>query len=236
MNLPPPPFLERLGIASPEALEGVFTSEDAWKTIDPALIAVASPDPQAVRINSERPSELTVTLASNFKASSFEDESAQRVLESLARDFSRLKLGQGDREIRPPVALVAHRSMFVPLAKWPMVLTGNFRCLTDRGLRTISEAVFDDVAESREIYNAIYALARELGASENDLVEFDAYARAAASLTRPSSVARALAGGATAVERLDRLVANLSKLNGRQNEMVRRIVETVERRLDENRK
>lgn len=235
MNLPPPPYLKRLGIASAEALAGVFTSEQVWDAIDPALLAVASPDPQAVRRNPNCPNDLTVTLASNFKASTFSAGAAQHTLERLAHDFSHLKVPHGGKEIRPPVALVANQSPFAPLAKWPMVLTGNFRCLTGQGVRSISEAVHDDVEESREIYDSVYALARLLGAASRDLVKFEDYARASKFLTMPSSVARALTAGATAVERLDRLVDNLGKLNGCSNRKIGRIVEDVERRLKVNR-
>ena len=48
-----------------------------------------------------------------------------------------------------------------------------------------------------------------LGAPARALVGFDAYARAAATLSRPSSLARAVHDGRPAVERADVLVLNL---------------------------
>jgi hypothetical protein len=234
MNLPPPPYVKRIGIGSAAALEGVYTNEHVWDPIDPNLLSVASPDPQAVRMNPASPGDLTVTLASNFKASSFGSHAAQRTLESLASDFSRLKVPHRGEEIRPPVALLAQKSLFAPLAKWPMVLTGNFRCLTDQGLRTISEAVHDDLDESREIYEWVYGVARESGAAISDMVLFDDYARAAKALDRPSSVARSVMAGATAVERLDKLVGNLGRLRGLTNQKIARISEDVDRRLVSN--
>jgi hypothetical protein len=40
--------------------------------------------------------------------------------------------------------------VFVPLAKWPMLMTGNYRCVLDTEVRPIRDAVHSDPAASRE--------------------------------------------------------------------------------------
>jgi hypothetical protein len=75
-----------------------------------------------------------------------------------------------------------------------------------------------------------------LGAKEQDLVPFDKYAAAANGLSNPSSAARALYGGATDIERTDRLVWTLARQNGLQSAAIDMIVATVDARLEANRR
>jgi hypothetical protein len=75
-----------------------------------------------------------------------------------------------------------------------------------------------------------------MGAARDDLVPFEKYAAAASSLGRPSSVARALANGATDVERVDRLVQSVAGRKGMRSEAIDEIVALVDRRLDANRR
>ena len=44
-----------------------------------------------------------------------------------------------------PVKLRVHDSVFVPLAKWAMLMAGNYRCITKAGIRSIKEAVHTDI-------------------------------------------------------------------------------------------
>lgn len=235
MNLPPPPYLARLGNIPPAALHGVYSAPNVWDPIDPALLTLASPDAQALRVDPAKPGELTVTLASNFKAAPFADRSAQEFLARLGRDLSHLKAVHTDREVRLPVALVASSSIYVPLAKWPMLIAGNCRCVTEAEPRSIASAVYDDLAATEKIYDRVVGLVRGLGASSADMVPFAAYARAASDLTRPSSLARSLANGVTAVERIDRLVSNLLRIDGALDDHIQRLVDLIDRKIGKNR-
>ena len=71
------------------------------------------------------------------------------------------------------IGLVA--SLFVPLAKWSMLLAGNYRCVTPDGMRTAQEAVHSNLAESKSVYNFVFDLCVKLGANPNDLVPFEKY-------------------------------------------------------------
>lgn len=229
MNLPPPPFLIRLGI-DPDRLGGVFAGMQAWRQLDPERVTLACPDAQALRLDPDLPGVLTTTLPSNFKAAPFARPGDQSLLEDLSRDWARFKVdGQ-----RPPVQLLAQQSLYAPLAKWPMLIAGNCRCLTENGPRSIGEAVHADLAASEVLYEAVMALALALGARQTDLVPFAAYAKAAHGLTRPSSLARALANGAVQVERIDLLVLRLLEQTGLDPAPLLPIVSTIEARLAAN--
>jgi hypothetical protein len=52
-------------------------------------------------------------------------------------------------KIELAVKLRVHDSIFVPLAKWAMLLARNYRCITTDGLRTAQEAVHFSLDESR---------------------------------------------------------------------------------------
>ena len=67
------------------------------------------------------------------------------------------------------------------------------------------------------------------------MVPYDAYARAARELVRPSSAARAIANGATAIERIDRLVLNLMSGKGLDTSLVEPVVSLIDQRLAANR-
>jgi hypothetical protein len=123
----------------------------------------------------------------------------------------------------------------VPLAKWAMLLTGNYRCVTKDGPRAIRDAVHTDVEASRSVYNWVVDLCVELGSSRDDLVPFEKYAAAAQSLSRPSSAARALFAGAPNIERVDRLVQAIARQKGKSNPVVDATVKLVDEKLEANR-
>jgi hypothetical protein len=126
-------------------------------------------------------------------------------------------------------------SVFVPLAKWSMLIAGNYRCVQHDGMRSIKDAVHSDLAASRAIYNWVVTLCVSLGADEPDLVPFAKYAKAALSLVSPSSAARALAAGAPHIERVDRLVQTIAAQHGMQSDVVDQTVALVDGWLEANR-
>ncbi len=130
----------------------------------------------------------------------------------------------------------AHDSVFVPLAKWAMLLAGNYRCVQIDGMRPIKDAVHSDLEASRSVYNWVVKLCVSLGANEKDLVPFEKYANAALSLGSPSSAARALAAGAPNIERTDRLVQTIAAQKGMRLAAVDQTVALVDGWLEKNRK
>ena len=125
--------------------------------------------------------------------------------------------------------------MFVPLAKWAMLCTGNYRCVTPGGARAIRDAVHTDLDVSASIYAWVREVCEALGADASDLVPFEKYANAAQGLAKPSSAARALYAGAPNIERVDKLVQILAASKGMQSEVLNQTVGLVDARLEQNR-
>ena len=136
-------------------------------------------------------------LPTNFKSARFPSDAHTAILKKLEADIEAARFDK----IELPVKLKVHESVFVPLAKWAMLIAGNYRCVTKEGPRAIKDAVHSDINASRAVYNWVVNLCLLLGAKESDLVPFDKYAAAAQNLGSPSSAARALYGGAPYIER-----------------------------------
>ena len=230
MNMPPLPYLKRLPGIDASALEGAFSAPDVWDGFEPGLVTLCSPDPQAFRLPDEGPNVLFVGLPTNFKAAAFADPEHTFMLTEIQDDIAAVTLDGND----VPVKLRVYDSLFVPLAKWSMLLTGNYRCVTRAGVRPIKEAVHEDIAASQAIYAHVDAIAQKLGADPADQVPFEKYANAAHNLMKPSSVARAIDGGATRVERVDMLVKLIADSIGMGDARIDETVEIVSARLAAN--
>ena len=229
MNMPPLSYLKRIPALAGMELEEAYTNATVWERFEPGLISLCSPDPQAFRPPEEAANVLHVGLPTNFKAATFADEAHNRLLREMEADIAAVTLDGHD----VPVKLKVFDSLFVPLAKWSMLLTGNYRCITPKEPRSIRDAVHRDLELSQSIYDHVDAIARRLGADPNDQVPFEKYAKAADSLHKPSSAARAVARGAPFIERVDLLVKLISHQLGMPNAEIDRIVEIVDRKLDE---
>ena len=206
MNMPPLPYLKRIPGLPTEALEACYADPGVWKDFDPALTTLASPDPQAFRPPDQPKNVLHVGLPTNFKAARFDGSDATALLRNLEADIEAARFDPGDGAIEIPVKLKVHDSIFVPLAKWPMLMAGNYRCIRRDDMIPIKEAVHANVDQSREVYDWVWSLCASLGASDDDMVPFEKYAKAAEGLGKASSAARALFGGAAHIERVDCLV------------------------------
>ena len=229
MNMPPLPYLKRIPALAEMDLEKAYTNAAVWDRFEPGLVSLCSPDPQAFRPPEEEANVLHVGLPTNFKAASFADEKHNRLLRELEAGIDAVRLDGQD----VPVKLKVFGSMFVPLAKWSMLLTGNYRCITPQEPRSIRDAVHGDIDLSQSIYEHVDAVARRLGADPADQVPFAKYAKAAESLLKPSSAARAVAGGSLSIERVDLLMKLISHQLGAPNAEIDRTVRIVNQKLDE---
>jgi hypothetical protein len=236
MNMPPLPYLKRIPAIAADQLRPAYTDAAVWDSFDPALMTLCSPDPQAFRPPEEKLNVLQVTLPTNFKAARFDAEKHTAMLRQLQREIEAIRYDTGDGAVELPVKLKVHDSIFVPLAKWAMLLTGNYRCVTKGGPRAIREAVHADLEASRAVYDWVKEVCVRLGASPDDLVPFEKYAKAAEGLSRPSSAARALYAGAPNIERVDRLVQIIAGQQGVRNAAVDETVALVDAELAGNRR
>jgi hypothetical protein len=235
MNMPPLPYLKRIPGLSTDALEACYADPAVWAAFDPALTTLASPDPQAFRPPDQPKNVLQVGLPTNFKAARFDAEAPTAILRNLEADIEAARFDAGDGPIEIPVKLKVHDSVFVPLAKWPMLIAGNYRCIRADDMIPIKDAVHENVDRSREVYDWVGKLCAALGAEDADLVPFEKYAKAAEGLGKPSSAARALFGGAEHIERVDCLVRRIARQQGLQLDTLDQIVTLVDQRLSKNR-
>ncbi|RMC35252.1 ketopantoate reductase family protein [Paracoccus alkanivorans] len=230
MNMPPLPFLRRMKGIDHAMLEDAYSAPRVWDGFEPGLMSLCSPDPQAFRPPDEEANILHVGLPTNFKAAAFADDAHTRMLRQMEDDIAAVTFDGKD----VPVKLRVFDSLFVPLAKWSMLLTGNYRCITPGDAQAIREAVHADMEKSRAIYGHVDAVARKLGADSADQVPFEKYAKAAEGLLKPSSAARAVYGGATEIERVDKIVQKLGEAVGMPSADIDDIVAVVDARLAQN--
>ena len=236
MNMPPLPYVKRIAGLNYDALKPAYTDPSVWDSFDIGAITLNSPDPQAIRPPGEKVNVLQVTLPTNFKVARFENPKSTAILRQLAEEIEAIRYETPEGKIELPVKLRVHDFIFVPLAKWAMLLAGNYRCVTKDGMRTAQEAVHSDIETSRSVYNFVNDLCVQLGASSEDLVPFEKYAAAAQSLTRPASAARALNNGVPNIERADKLVQLIAKQKGLSHPTIDATVALVDARLEANRK
>ncbi len=236
MNMPPLPYVRRIPGLDHDALKVAYTDPTVWDSFDPGRLTLCSPDPQAIRPPDQPVNVLQVTLPTNFKVARFDDEKSTAILRKLQADIEAVRFDAPEGKIELPVKLKVHDSIYVPLAKWAMLLTGNYRCVTRDGAINIQEAVHADLEKSRSVYNFVNDLVVKLGAAPGDLVPFEKYAAAADGLSRPSSAARALNNGAPNIERADKLVQQIARQKGLSHPIIDATVALVDARLDANRK
>jgi hypothetical protein len=236
MNMPPLAYLRRIPGLDCDKLKPAYTDASVWDSFDPERITLNSPDPQAIRPPEEKINFLQVTLPTNFKVARFKDDKLTAILSQLEKDVDAARFDTPEGKIELPVKLKVYDSVFVPLAKWAMLLAGNYRCVTEDGMRTAQEAVHTDIETSRSVYNFVLDLCVKLGANPADLVPFEKYAAAAQSLVRPASAARALTNGVPFIERADKLVQLIAREKGLSHPEIDRGVALVDRRLEANRK
>ncbi len=235
MNMPPLAYLKRLPGLDAASLRECYTDASVWDAFDPATFTLASPDPQAFRPPEEPLNVLQVSLPTNFKVARFEADAHTAILRRLEDDIQAARFDLDGEKIELPVKLRVHDSVYVPLAKWCMLLTGNYRCVQPDAARSIRDAVHSDLQESRAVYEWVAELCRKLGADPADQVPFEKYANAAKGLAKPSSAARALFAGAPHIERVDRVVQRIAAQHGMRNAVVDEIVKRVDARLEQNR-
>jgi hypothetical protein len=236
MNMPPLPYLKRIPAIDVAAIRGCYTDATVWDAFDPATMTLCSPDPQAFRPPEDKVNVLQVRLPTNFKSARFESDAHTAILRQLEADVEASRFPIDGEQIALPVKLKVYESVFVPLAKWSMLLAGNYRCVQRDGMRPIKDAVHSDLGATRAVYEWVADLSVSLGADRHDLVPFEKYANAALSLITPSSAARALAAGAPNIERVDRLVQAIAASKGKRLDAIDQTVGLVDGWLEANRK
>ncbi len=163
MNMPPLTYLARIPGIDVKACRSCYKDPEVWDSFDPTLMTLCSPDPQAFRPPEEKVNVLQVRLPTNFKSARFASDAHTAMLRELEADIEAVRFDTGSGMIELPVKLKVHESVFVPLAKWAMLIAGNYRCVQKDAMRPIKDAVHSDLAASREVFNWVVKLVRVAG-------------------------------------------------------------------------
>ena len=130
MNMPPLPFLKRIpGLSTAHlwsllrgscVVGGLRTrADDAREPGSPGVSPAGSAE--------ERPAGGT---ADQFQGGALRSRGTDRAAARASKPTSRRRGSHcGDGALEIPVKLKVHDSIFVPLAKWPMLIAGNYRCI-----------------------------------------------------------------------------------------------------------
>ena len=79
------------------------------------------------------------------------------MLRQIEQDIMDIRFDPGDGTvIELPVKLKVYDSVFVPLAKWAMLMTGNYRCIQEDQARSIKDAVHMNIDASKEVYEWVH--------------------------------------------------------------------------------
>src|SRR5262245_44259465 len=127
MNMPPLPYLARVPGVALEPLRPCYADATVWASSDPQYMTLCSPDPQAFRPPEEKTNVLQVRLPTNFKSARFPSDAHTAILKRMESDIETARFDTGEEKIELPVKLKVHDSVFVPLAKWAMLMAGNYR-------------------------------------------------------------------------------------------------------------
>ena len=234
MNMPPLPYIKRIPGLDNKALEAAYT-DPRCGTGRPEQDHAQQPGP-AGDPPARRPGQRAARHAAHqLQCARFEDDKDTQIVRNLEKDVDAARFDAPEGKIELPVKLKRLRSIFVPLAKWSMLLAGNYRCITKDGMRTAQEAVHTDIEESRSVYNFVFDLCVKLGAKPDDLVPFE-------NMRRGAEPDAASLGGARAqqrppnIERADKLVQLIAKQKGLSHPVIDAGVALVDERLAANRK
>ena len=212
MNIPPSIYLKNFIFKNFDELKPAYRNFDLWNKFDLNFITHGSADPQIFKPLQESQNIISVRLASNFRISKFKDLNSAKILSKISKKIKNSRIYFEKRKIRVPVNLNIYESFFVPISKWPMLITGNYRCINNNELISIRDAVYNDTNHSEKIYNEVQSLCLSLGAKKDDLISFESYLKVAKKLTAPSSVSRLAFSKNKNFERLDKLVEIISSL------------------------
>ena len=210
MNMPPLPYLKRIPGLDTEALDECYADAARLAGLRPRADHAGEPGRAGVppaRWSRRTCCRSACRPTSRRRAS--RPRSRPRCCASSRPTSSRRASGDGALEI--PVKLKVHDSVFVPLAKWPMLIAGNYRCIRRDDMIAIREAVHGDVRESREIYEWVAGLCtRPRRGRAPTSCRSRSTQKRPTSLGKPSSAARALFAGAEHIERVDGLVRRIA--------------------------
>ena len=150
MNMPPLPYVKRIPGLDYEALKPAYTDPTVWDKFDPEdADACAAPTRRRSARRTARSTCCWSRCRPTSRCARSTTTSDTAILRQLEKDIEAVRFDTPEGKIELPVKLKVYDSIFVPLAKWSMLLAGNYRCITKDGMRTAQEAVHTQHRDSR---------------------------------------------------------------------------------------
>ena len=87
MNMPPLTYLKRIEGLDTDKYRASYADATVWDALDPSLMTLCSPDPQAFRPPDEPVNVLQVRLPTNFKSARFQSDEHTNILRKLETDI-----------------------------------------------------------------------------------------------------------------------------------------------------
>ena len=197
MNMPPMTYLRRIPGVDADKLRRLLHRRIGVGRVRAAAHDAVQPRPAGVPPARGRGQRAAGAAADQLQGGALRVGRAHRAPARARRGHRGGPLRRRRRaKIELPVKLKVHDSVFVPLAKWAMLLAGNYRCVQAESVRSDQGSGArrpGGIARGLRMGGEALHLA---GRRRGRLVPFEKYAAAALSLGSPSSAARALAGGA----------------------------------------
>ena len=126
MNMPPLTYLKRIPGLNVDACRNAYADPTVWDSLDPKLMTLCSPDPQAFRPPDEKVNVLQVRLPTNFKAAKFESDAHTAILRQLEKEVEAARFDDGTgKKIELPVSSIAHFASGTNTESCTFSLTGN---------------------------------------------------------------------------------------------------------------
>ena len=216
MNIPFLNFLsDIMGVKKIVNPEKIYSSLTCSNQLNSELLINSNPEPQIfskIKFN-----DLSIRLGGVFRCSSFDildEETTSALTKAIENGL--------------PAKIKTYKSPWVSLSKLPMLIVGNYRCLSNFKLQSIYMSVHQDVDLSEKIYNHVVEIMKNLGAGREAIIPFKSYLRASINLDAPSSVCRAIANGNYYVERVDKLVQTMGHSIGLYSSDIDKIVQNID--------
>ena len=220
MNIPLLNFLiDIVGIKNIVNSEAIYSSLKCSNLLNSKLIINSNPEPQI--FSKDKFNSLNIRLGGVFRCSCLNILNEDVILD-LTKSI----------ENGLPVKIKSYKSPWVSLSKLPMLMTGNYRCLDNFKLKSIYEAVYQDIKLSEIIYNQVIEMMKKLGAERGAIIPFKSYLKASVKLDAPSSVCRSIFSGQQNVERVDKLIQSISKSIGYNSPEIDNIVNNINQSIN----
>ena len=219
-NLYPPSYFNQLNFFNINLINKCYYNFDlSTKYLDSKFVAVASPEPQFFN---KSDSQYSIRLSGKFRISPFSNKELNLKIHNMLKNFNYNKFEQFDNL---PVEFKIYDNLFIPLSKLPMLITGNYRCLTDgNNAISIKQAVYNDLNLSKLIYNETIDILNKLGVKRNSIIPFSMYLKAVNFLDAPSSFAKSVYNGEKKIERVDKLISTISQILNLRKEVIEQVV------------